>query len=56
MVANRMARESLVGPSHAAVALGVPDESSRWMASPCDDGVVDQEAERNDETCYGDLL
>ena len=55
MVANRMARDSFVGPSHAAISGLSPHASSRCIAISRHNRVVDQQPEGDDETCDSDL-
>ncbi len=49
IVANRIARESRVGPHHAAVSGGNPAPSSRLIASPATTGSSTSKPERDDQ-------
>ena len=56
MVANRIAFASLVGPSHAATSREWPSGKIALDRIARDDGVVDEQAQRDDERRDRDLL
>ena len=56
MVANRIAFASLVGPSHAATSREWPAGKIALDRIARDDGVIDEQAQRDDERRDRDLL